>query len=89
MPTTSHRKLFVLDTNVLLHDPAALFRFEDPAEVAFETGRLRVRQVVGDHVDHLQSRVERGTDVGLTPPEYKVTAVQLEGAGRPAAARRG
>ena len=28
-PTQSLRKLFVLDTNVLLHDPSSLFRFEE------------------------------------------------------------
>jgi len=27
--TTDHRRLFVLDTNVLMHDPSALFRFDE------------------------------------------------------------
>jgi len=26
---TKKRRLYVLDTNVLMHDPAALFRFEE------------------------------------------------------------
>ncbi|WP_419611223.1 PIN domain-containing protein, partial [Thiolapillus sp.] len=30
MPEATERKrLFVLDTNVLMHDPSALFRFEE------------------------------------------------------------
>ena len=40
------RKTFVLDTNVLLHDPAALGRFEDnhlviPIEVVEEIDRFK------------------------------------------------
>ena len=40
------RKTFVLDTNVLLHDPAALTRFEDnniliPIEVVEEIDRFK------------------------------------------------
>ncbi|MGD1990086.1 MAG: PIN domain-containing protein, partial [Chromatiales bacterium] len=26
---TEHKKLFVLDTNVLMHDPTAIFRFKE------------------------------------------------------------
>ena len=29
MPTESSRRLFVLDTNVLMHDPTAMFRFQE------------------------------------------------------------
>ena len=29
MPPASKRRLFVLDTNVLMHDPTALFRFQE------------------------------------------------------------
>ena len=29
MPKKNTSKLFVLDTNVLLHDPSSLFRFEE------------------------------------------------------------
>ncbi|MGH8581764.1 MAG: PIN domain-containing protein, partial [Gammaproteobacteria bacterium] len=29
MPSTPAQRLFVLDTNVLMHDPAALFRFKE------------------------------------------------------------
>ncbi|MFZ1326201.1 MAG: PhoH family protein [Candidatus Contendobacter sp.] len=28
-PTVTHRRLFVVDTNVLMHDPTALFRFQE------------------------------------------------------------
>ena len=28
-PSTEARRLYVLDTNVLMHDPAAIFRFEE------------------------------------------------------------
>jgi len=27
--TTAQRRIFVLDTNVLMHDPTAIFRFEE------------------------------------------------------------
>ena len=29
MPNKSGQRLFVLDTNVLMHDPGALFRFQE------------------------------------------------------------
>ncbi|RLA22464.1 MAG: PhoH family protein, partial [Gammaproteobacteria bacterium] len=29
LKNSSERKLFVLDTNVLMHDPSALFRFQE------------------------------------------------------------
>ena len=37
-------KLFVLDTNVLMHDPSSLFRF-DEHDVYLPIGRLRVRGI--------------------------------------------
>ena len=49
MPTTSHRKLFVLDTNVLLHDPAALFRFEEHD--------LFIPMVVLEELDHCKKGI--------------------------------
>ena len=46
------RKTFVLDTNVLLHDPQALTRFEDnavviPIEVAEEIDRFKGQPLAG------------------------------------------
>ena len=46
------RKTFVLDTNVLLHDPQALTRFEDnavviPIEVVEEIDRFKGQPLAG------------------------------------------
>jgi PhoH-like ATPase len=45
-PTTAKEKLFVLDTNVLLHDPQCLYKFEEntlaiPVEVLEELDRKK------------------------------------------------
>ena len=44
MTTTSAKKLFVLDTNVLMHDPACLFRFQEHD--------LYIPMIVLEELDH-------------------------------------
>ena len=40
---TAARRLFVLDTNVLMHDPTAIFRFEEhDIYLPMEIGRAHV-----------------------------------------------
>ena len=57
----NNKKLFVLDTNVLLHDPSSLFRFEEhdiylPMVTIEELdnskkGVLRLPEMQGKHID--------------------------------------
>ena len=47
LPNVNGRKLFVLDTSVLVHDPESLFRFEEhdvyfPRQVLAQLDRLKI-----------------------------------------------
>jgi PhoH-like ATPase len=52
------KKLFVLDTNVLMHDPASLFRFEEH-DIYLPMGTL----------EELDSHKKGLSDVGRNPPQ--------------------
>jgi len=79
LPTTAdHKKIYVLDTNVLVYDPGALFNFENaaiviPAIVLEEldrfkseaTGRGRDTRLVIRHLDELRERGKLGSGIRL------------------------
>jgi PhoH-like ATPase len=82
MPNTPKRKLFVLDTNVLMHDPTAIFRFDehdiyipmivleelDAGKKGVSEAARNVRQV-SRFLDELMHNVPAGAiDQGLSLP---------------------
>src|SRR5436309_16114134 len=82
------KKYFVLDTNVLLHDPEALFRFKDnvvvvPIQVIEEIDHFkkelseigRSARTVSRHLDAL--RVQGGLAEGVKTPDGGTIQVHL------------
>lgn len=81
--TQERKKIFVLDTNVLMHDPSALFRFKEhniylPIVVLEELDRAKkgmsevarnVRQV-SRHIDDLIEKMNGDITQGLQLPSY-------------------
>src|SRR3990172_8619178 len=81
LPVSS--KLFVLDTNVLMHDPTSLFRFEEhdlyiPMATLEELDHnkkgvsevARNARQVSRYLDELLSRTELGIEEGLALEEH-------------------
>ncbi len=69
-----HRKIYVLDTNVLLHDPAAIFRFEEHIVVipliAFEEVDAKKRDpVLGFNAREISQKLEGLLRKGYSPEE--------------------
>ena len=78
---STHRKIFVLDTNVLIHDPMALLRFQehdiylpivvleelDHAKVGMSEAARNVRQV-SRFIDELVEHVDGDIGAGVQLP---------------------
>ena len=84
---TAQRRIFVLDTNVLMHDPAAIFRFEehdiyipmivleelDAGKKGLSESARNVRQV-SRFLDELMANASKAQiDKGLELPAAKYT----------------
>ena len=102
MTPTQGRRLFVLDTNVLMHDPTALFRFEehdiylpmvvleelDHGKKGLSEAARNVRQVSRFLDELMQGTANRPIESGLPLPGHE-SAVALSGGvkKRPASGR--
>src|SRR6266480_5818924 len=87
MTSNGHAKFFVLDTNVLLHNPNALFMFKDneviiPFDVIEELDKFKTNtddlgrnaRTVIRHLDHLRTlgNLSQGVDVKETGGRIRV-----------------
>jgi len=80
--TNSQRRLFVLDTNVLMHDPAAIFRFQehdiylpmvvleelDTNKKGLSESSCNVRQVMRSLDDLMHNATRKDIELGLPLP---------------------